>query len=53
MQAARLGSAVLGFVFAVGAVALDDLRLGWAAIALLSISFRARLIARRRSTSDH
>jgi hypothetical protein len=52
MQAAKLGSAVLGFVFAVAAVALDDPRLGWAAIALLSISFVVRAITRRRSTTD-
>ncbi len=52
MQAARLGSAVLGFVFAVAAVALDDLRLGWAAIGLLSISFVVRMITRRRTTDD-
>ena len=52
MQAARLGAAVLGFVFAVAAVALDDPRLGWAAIALLSVSFLARVITRRRATPD-
>jgi hypothetical protein len=47
MQVARLGTAVLGLVFAVAAVALDDRRLGWAAIALLAVSLLVRVIARR------
>ena len=48
MHAARRGLAVAGFVFAVAAVVLDDLRLGWAAIALLAISLVLRLVSRRR-----
>jgi len=49
MQTAKLGLAMAGLVFAAAAVALDDARLGWAAIALLAASLVVRLIIRRRS----
>jgi hypothetical protein len=52
MHTVRLGFAVTGFVFAVGTVVLDDLRLGWAAIALLGISLLLRIIARRRQDPE-
>lgn len=52
MQAARLGLALAGFVFAGAAVVLDDHRLGWAAIGLLAGSLVLRLVSRRRSDPD-
>ncbi|HYC31486.1 MAG TPA: hypothetical protein VEB59_04310 [Gemmatimonadales bacterium] len=52
IQAARLGSAVAGFVFAVAAVVLDDHRVGWAGIALLALSLLLRLVTRRRQQAD-
>ena len=42
----RVVLAVAGFVTAVLAIALEDHRLGWAAIALLAASLIARLIQR-------
>jgi hypothetical protein len=45
----RIGLALAGFVAAVLAIALEDHRLGWAAIALLTGSVIVRLIQRRRS----
>ena len=50
MHTARLGFAVAGFVFAIGAVVLDDHRAAWAAIGLLAASLALRLITRRRDT---
>jgi Flp pilus assembly protein TadB len=44
----RVGFALLGFVLALLSVALNDIRLGWAAIAVLLISLIARLILRKR-----
>jgi hypothetical protein len=44
----RLGFALLGFLLAFLSVVLNDLRLGWAAIAVLLISAIARLILRKR-----
>ena len=52
IQAARLGSAVAGFVFAIGAVILDDHRVAWAAIALLGISLLIRIVTRGRPSRD-
>jgi len=42
----RIVLAVAGFAAAVLAIAFEDHRLGWAAIALLAASVAARLIAR-------
>jgi membrane protein implicated in regulation of membrane protease activity len=47
MNRLRLGCALLGFVLAVLSVALDDIRLAWAAIAVLLVSVIARLILRK------
>ena len=52
MDTVRLGLAVAGFVFAVGTVVLDDLRLGWAAITLLGISLLLRIVSRRRQDRE-
>ena len=51
MNRVRVAFALLGFVLAFISVALDDLRLGWAAIAVLLVSALARLILRRKTTS--
>jgi hypothetical protein len=50
----RIGFAVAGFVLALISIALNDSRLGWAAIAMLLVSVIARLTLRKRvdSTSD-
>jgi len=45
----RIGLALGGFVLALLAVALEDHRVGWGAIALLLGSLIVRLIQRRRS----
>jgi hypothetical protein len=42
----RIGFALAGFVVGAASVALDDHRLGWAAIALLLVSFILRLLNR-------
>jgi hypothetical protein len=47
MNRLRLGFALLGFVLAVLSVAADDIRLAWAAIAVLLISLIARLVLRK------
>ena len=52
MNRLRLAFALLGFAFAVFSVALDDIRLGWAAIALLLVSAIARLILRKRANRN-
>lgn len=52
IAALRRGLAVAGFVLAAGAVALDNRWAGWAAIALLSLSFLLRLGACRAGTHD-
>jgi Flp pilus assembly protein TadB len=44
----RLGLALVGFALALFGVALDDLRLAWAAIAVLLGSLAIRLILRKR-----
>jgi hypothetical protein len=44
----RIGFALCGFVLALLSVALNDARLGWAAIALLLCSTILRLILRKR-----
>ena len=48
----RLGSALTGFVLAVLAVAVEDHRLGWGAIALLAGSLLIRVLTRRQQSSD-
>jgi hypothetical protein len=45
----RVGFALAGFVLAVISIALNDVRLGWAAIAVLLISVFARLTLRKRT----
>ena len=49
MNRLRLGFALFGFVLALISVALNDIRLGWAAIAVLLISLIARVILRKRA----
>ena len=44
----RIASALAGFVAALLSVALDDKRLAWMAIALLTVSLILRLILRKR-----
>ena len=44
MTALRLGLALAGFGVAAVAVALDDVRIGWGAIALLLASLIVRLL---------
>jgi hypothetical protein len=46
-SALRIGLALAGFAVAVLATALEDHRLGWAAIALLLGSLIVRLLQRR------
>jgi uncharacterized membrane protein len=48
LTALRIGLALAGFVAAVVAIALEDHRVGWAAIAFLAGSLIVRLIQRRR-----
>jgi Flp pilus assembly protein TadB len=48
----RLGLALAGFVVALLGVALDDSRLGWAAIALLAASLILRLLLRTRDNAN-
>jgi hypothetical protein len=48
----RLGLALAGFVVALLGVALDDSRLGWAAIALLTASLILRLLLRTRDNAN-
>jgi len=48
MSQLRIASVVAGFVAALLSVALDDQRLAWMAIALLTVSLILRLILRKR-----
>jgi hypothetical protein len=48
MTRLRLGLVIAGFVLALLSVALDDHRLAWGAIALLTASLIIRLILRKR-----
>ena len=48
MNRLRVGLALSGFVLALLAIALDDTRLAWGAIALLAGSAIFRLILRKR-----
>lgn len=47
MSRLRLGLALAGFVAALVAVVIDQPRIGWAAIALLTGSLIVRLLQRR------
>jgi len=48
MSRLRIAAALAGFVAALLSVTLDDTRLAWMAIALLTISLTLRLILRKR-----
>ncbi|HMH56877.1 MAG TPA: hypothetical protein VK535_11505 [Gemmatimonadales bacterium] len=48
MSRLRIVAALAGFVAALLSVALDDTRLAWMAIALLTVSLILRLILRKR-----
>ena len=48
MSQLRIAAVLAGFVAALLSVALDDKRLAWMAIALLTISLILRLILRKR-----
>ena len=54
MNFVRIGFAVAGFALALISIALNNSRLGWAAIAMLLVSVIARLTLCKRvdSTSD-
>jgi hypothetical protein len=51
MNVLRLGLSLAGFVLAVLSITLDDRRLVWGAIALLSGSLILRLLQRKRDDS--
>ena len=51
MNFVRIGFAVAGFVLALISIALNNTRLGWAAIAMLLVSVIARLTLRKRMDS--
>ena len=51
MNRIRLGFAVLGFTLALLSIALEEIRLGWAAIAALLVSVIARLLLRKRENT--
>ena len=48
MSRLRIAAALAGFVAALLSVTLDDTRLAWMAIALLTVSLILRLILRKR-----
>ena len=48
MSRLRIAAALAGFVAALLSVTLDDTRLAWMAIALLTVSLILRLIMRKR-----
>jgi hypothetical protein len=49
-SALRVGLALAGFAAAVLAIALEDRRVGWLAIALLAASLIVRLLQRRNTS---
>lgn len=51
MNRLRLGFALSGFLLAFLSVALNDVRLGWAAVAVLLVSAIARLILKKRTNA--
>lgn len=52
MNRLRVGLAIAGFVLALLSVALDDPRLAWGAIAVLTASLILRLIIRKRANRN-
>ena len=50
MSQLRIAAALAGFVAALLGVALDDQRLAWMAIALLTVSLILRLVLRKRES---
>jgi uncharacterized membrane protein YfcA len=50
MSRLRIAAALAGFVAALLGVALDDQRLAWMAIALLTVSLILRLVLRKRES---
>lgn len=52
MNRLRLGFALAGFVLALFSVVLEDIRLGWAAIAVLLVSAIVRLLLRKSENSN-
>jgi uncharacterized membrane protein YfcA len=53
MSQLRIAAALAGFVAALLSVALNDNRLAWLAIALLSLSLILRLILRKRENRQN
>jgi hypothetical protein len=51
MNRLRLGFAIAGFVLALLSVTVDDRRLAWAAIALLTASLILRILLRKRENT--
>jgi hypothetical protein len=51
MNRLRLGLAIAGFVLALLSVTVDDRRLAWAAIALLTASLALRVLLRKRENA--
>ena len=51
MNRLRLGLALSGFLLAFLSVALNDIRLGWAAITVLLVSAVMRLVLRKRTSA--
>ena len=49
MSRVRLGLALLGVLLAAAAVAVDDRRLTWAAIAVLTVALLLRFVGRNRT----
>lgn len=52
MSQVRLSLAIGGFVLALFSVALNQIGLGWGAIALLTVSLVLRLIQRKRGSGN-
>jgi hypothetical protein len=52
MNRLRIGLAVAGFILALLSVGLDDHRLAWAAIAVLTGSLLVRLFRRKRGNGN-
>jgi hypothetical protein len=52
MNRLQIGLALAGFILALLSVALDDHRLAWAAIAVLTASLLIRLLRRKRGNGN-
>jgi hypothetical protein len=52
MNRLRLGFAIAGFILAIVSVTLNDNRLAWGAIALLTASLILRLLLRKQQTNS-